>query len=72
MGCHTAAAAAAAAAAARAHVGGENAWQQCPLVAAGGTCVDKTLEKCSKRVAPSAQNCVQPEAVDIISMFVLC
>lgn len=47
MGCHTAAAAAAAA-----HVGGENAWLQCPLVAAGGICVVETWEKSSKGVAP--------------------
>ncbi len=48
MGCHTAAAAAAA----RAHVGGENAWLQCPLVAAGGTCAVETWKKSSKRGAP--------------------
>lgn len=36
MGCHTAAAAAAERAE-EAHVGGENAWLQCPLVATGGT-----------------------------------
>lgn len=65
MGCHTAAAAAAAG---RARVGrGENAWLQCPLVAADGTCVDKTLENCTIELLQADQ----PKVVVIISILVL-
>lgn len=50
-----------------AHWKGENAWLQCPLVAADGTCVDKTLENCTIELLQA----YQPKVVVIISILVL-